>query len=161
MIDISGYNILEFSKLSDDIFTYFKDNSGHYGLNANQVVGNIKERPIGGLLIDIYYTDYVPLQGERPSANFLDTTTITIELVLLGISMSSSSKSYGDLCDRTNVLSLVASKIEDYLYSKGYAVNISSINSFQSVRDSSIKSSDTLNNGCVINLTTTLFSKKQ
>ena len=158
MIDLTNYKFLDFANFFEDIFDYFKDNSVHYGLKPNQVVGNTNEKPIGGLVIDIYFSEYDAEQVEQPTPFFLDTTTITIELILLGISNSTATKSYAELCDRTARLSAVASEIDDYLCSKGYDVYISSVNTFQAVRDP-MKSSDTLNNGCTINLATTLYRK--
>ena len=156
MLDLTNYAFLDSVKFAEDVFDYFKDNSEHYGLQPNQIVGNKNENPNGGLVIDIYWTDYTPLQGEMPTTNFLDKTTITIMLQLQGVAKATASKSYAELCNRTARLSAVASNIENYLWKKGYDVSVSSVMPFQAYKDV-MKASDTLNNIAVINLTTTIF----
>jgi len=160
MIDISKYNFLNFEQFSKDIFSYFKDNSKLYDLNPNQIVGHNNERPAGGLIIDIYLSDYTPEQGEQPSPFFLDEANITIELVLLGVGKSTADKSYYTLTDRTARLALVASKIDNYLCEKGYDTHITQVKTFQAVQDA-IKASDILNNACSITLLVKLFSEIQ
>jgi len=156
MIDISKYKFLNFEQLSKDIFGYFKENAELYDLKPNQVVGHSNERPAGGLVIDIYLSDYTPEQGEQPSPFFLDECNITVELVLLGIGKSTADKSYYTLTDRTAKLAVVASKLDGFLMNKGYDINVTQVQPFQAVREAMMPS-NTLNNACSITLFTKLF----
>ena len=158
MKDISNYKFLDFEQLSKEIFNYFKENAKHYDLTANQIVGHNNERPAGGLVIDIYLSEYTPEQGEQPSTFFLDEIFFNVDLELHSTGKSTADKSYYTLTDRTSKLALIASELDSYLFRKGFNVEVRQVHTFRAVLNAT-KPSDTLNNSCRITFFTKLFSE--
>ena len=159
-INLEKYTFFDFDGFVNAVFNYYKQYANLIGLNENQIVSHTNEKPTGGLVIDIYLIDIVDNEQEYLSTKNISDIGINVELVLLGFSKATASKSYRELTERTLKLALITDKLSDYLNENGFQVFCTNVNTFQAVRDT-MKATDTLNNGCVISFITKAYMDKK
>jgi len=157
VISADNYNFFDFEMFCIAVFDFYKKNAKLIDLNSNQIVSHSNEKPIGGLLIDIYLAGVKEEPPENISTKYISDIGINVDLTLLGFGKATAGKSYIELTKRTLKLALITEKLEGYLCANGFQVHIVDVNTFRAIHD--IKASDTFNNSCSISFLTQAYRK--
>ena len=149
-INIEKFKFFDFDKFRNIVIQHFKDNMEYLDLTDKMVVGNSRELPSSGLVVDIYLVD-----GELPQdENHYDNIQMNfcIDIILLGQSKANSSDTYSELMKKTLKLALIKDKLIRVLRNENFNCKIYldiRANGFKAVRDV-FKTSDNIHNACSI-----------